>query len=318
MRIASVSGLALLLLGACGGDEAVSPEPDGVRLARIGLLGDLPRDGGRVLLSLGPDATLRLGGARVSFEDLERRLASLPGGPAPEEGAIRAPRATEEVVDLPPRDPAPREFGDTGPGGVRNADVLLRVDRDAPWALVERLLLACAHPTVKLPRLFFAFEGEDGKGEGAVAVFLPMDAGIGATPTFDGEAVALRIAPADEPGAFDECVECLRKRRPEPATLLEVTLRSDPLAPFAEVARALDAALRANVYGFTFGRATHDLSASTPEEILASAREPRGWRIEVGGEDAMAYPAGRALVPGRSIGLYGFSNRVAIRVPRRR
>jgi hypothetical protein len=163
------------------------------------------------------------------------------------------PGMTEEVKALlaDPR-PGPRFEESLAPDRTRSADVLLRVDRRAPYALVARVLEACASPEVRIVRVFFAVEGTDGAGEGAVGVFLPVDMGCGSKAWIDGVAVDLWLEEGSGgPGtrALADQLHGLRERAGQP---LAVTLRAPGAAPFGLVAQGIDAALQAGAVNVFF------------------------------------------------------------------
>ncbi len=57
-------------------------------------------------------------------------------------------------------------------------DLVLRVDRDAPWPLVTWCMHMCASPTLRILRLYFAVAPEAGGPEGVLDSFLPPDGSI--------------------------------------------------------------------------------------------------------------------------------------------
>ncbi len=80
--------------------------------------------------------------------------------------------------------------------GESTVDLVLRVDRDAPWPLVTWCMQICADPRLKMNRVYFAIAPEAGGAEGVLDSFLPSDGS-----TFGREAppsLSVLLVPATE------------------------------------------------------------------------------------------------------------------------
>lgn len=81
--------------------------------------------------------------------------------------------------------------------GESTIDLVLRVDRDAPWPLVTWCLQICADPAQKILRTYFAIAPEAGGPEGVLDSFLPPDGSIAFADTTLGS-MSVRLVPDAE------------------------------------------------------------------------------------------------------------------------
>jgi len=124
-------------------------------LPRVGTIGDAPASARTVVVTVERDGTIRVGKKELRFRDLRRVLRDA--------GAMHR-----------------------GERRVSGANVLLRIDRRAPWIATQWILIACAQG--RIARVFHGVLPESGDTEGAMAWFLPADKGL-ADPNQDPEEV---------------------------------------------------------------------------------------------------------------------------------
>ena len=196
MRTSSVWILCALLVCGCGTGDDERAAGDGLQLPRAVVMGARPL-GQYVEIEIRRDGTTLVDGRMTDDDTIHKDLRHaarldrprqevreesevVHEEPVLEDEPFVEPEdvepALDEAVDAAPG-PAPRfrgrGFGHE-PDGSAMADVLLRVDRRTTWNDVVRVLTACANPSVKLYRIFFALEDDEGE-EGALALFLPKD-----------------------------------------------------------------------------------------------------------------------------------------------
>lgn len=327
MRVISV--LVLGLLVACG-ESAPTAQPDtapaGIELPVSGTLGALPPPAGRITIVVDHTGALSVDEQACPWAELGARLGaySRPESPVNETEVQEVIEEVEDVAPLtkeevdepqpPSRDsetPGPREPGTLGDDGSANADVLLRIDGRVPWSVVMKVLVTCAHPDRKLWRIFYAVRGEDGAGEGALAVFLPKDMGCGPADDLVVESIRMRARPGSgPPRSTTALARAIRVRMPTPTSVLAVTLRPDPRMPFREVVRVLDAGMRAGALGLTLdGPPVSDLDPLAACRAAAQVPELR-WTFS--SEALMNRPAIPAAGPSRAPGYCGVTNSLSM------
>jgi biopolymer transport protein ExbD len=363
MRIALLTVLVLLVAGC--GDGAPADIGDGLELATVGILGDLPPREGAVVVTVFADGALVVGGKACAWDGLIKRLDELTKPPEPkdpkrmvlratmsaevleedleeveedteeveeqeivaEEPVIKDADIVEEGTELPASGamgvkalsaaavrrslaPGPRASEAVGADGLRNTDVLLRVDRRVPWAVVVKLLWTLSNPELRLVRVFYGARGSDGAGEGAIACFLPVDS-CGAKAFVDAEAVAVRLRakPGEGEGSAAPLADRILTRMASRADLLSVHIAAPDLTPFEVVMTAVDAALRAGAGNIEFdGR----MPEKTVAELCKAARESGPFHVEVAGRAMTLRPAEVAASPRRHAGYVGTTNEVAL------
>jgi hypothetical protein len=208
--------LTLLALGCSCGDRASIVFPD-LELPVVGTAGDLPPPRETLVVEWDPEWGFRLQGAPVSFDELERTLLA----------RARSTRA--------PEDPS-----GCNPGLV---PVVLRLDRGTPWGVADLVRRACGRPDVRIHRVFFAVEAEDGSGEGALALFLVKDRGLSFCSLGRRRPLYVSVEAGDPAAGPEDLFAAIRGlyRSDPPAAVLTV----DPRVPVGRVLGVADAALRA-------------------------------------------------------------------------
>lgn len=98
--------------------------------------------------------------------------------------------------------------------GSSRLAALLDVDETIPWIVTQWILQACAHPEVRIHRIWLGAQTSDGAASGALFLPLPRDRGLTATPIDPGlvAPVVHRVklfrldgrGPASDPAAFFE------------------------------------------------------------------------------------------------------------------
>lgn len=333
--------LSAVFLGACGdprpGPEVQEPlAPPGLEVPRVSLWGAVPPAAGRVTVDLGLDGALHVNGAAATFDELVDHLdrASRPPGWVPddpeevEETEILEEEIVEEGDPLPAREPmvdpppsladalaslrpGPRPSEPLTPGlGVRNADVLLRVDHRAPWGLAVRLLTGLVDERVALERAFFAVQGGPGGEPGALAVFLPRDAPCGPwkEARIDLRSVRLAAMPEAPPRTAEALARELLSRLERAEQVLAVSLRLPSDAPFSVAIQGLEAAFLAGAQNLTFRAPEYTAQPEDPAALIARTLPAAafGWRLTA---PAPARPPPRALAPlGPRSGYFGTTN----------
>lgn len=326
-----VSGLLLVAsacaLGACP-DGRPEPLPGPVDLPIVSILGAEPPRAGRVDITITATRRVYVGAKLTTLKGLRPLLIEASGGkdPAgPSAGELAGTARDVAARDsLPPREPGPRQASALASDGARSADVLLRIDRETPSLIVARILTECAHPTVKLTRLFVSvLDGRD-RRPGALAVFLPKDRCC-ATGPLDGEIVRLSIGPErplaaphpSGPGIAEGAalLHALRRRRATPETPMGVQLKLRWGVPWGRVVSVVEAAVRAGAYSLVFEGLPEGLERVKPggpiEEFLArygGELEPGPHVIHIHTAARVDQPLGNALPAGRRADYVGFAN----------
>jgi len=194
-----------------------------------------------------------------------------------------------------------------GQDGSRNADVLLRIDRRVPWSVAGQVLITCARSKLKLWRMFYAVSGADGRGEGALAVFLPKDRGC---PRVEDASPITRVTMTRPEGPGEtrpgRLATALRRRLATPTTRLEVHLVARPTTPYEQVLIAMDAAVRAAARGIELeGFAVPE---EAPAERCAQPREQATHHWALSGRALMQKPPKSARGPERKAEYVGVVN----------
>jgi len=354
MRSMFALSILVFVLAACGEGEPASPPAKPlhahVELPIVGLLGALPPKEGRVTIEVDDRGGLRVDGKTCPWADLVPRLrqATSPAlarktksghttltasmsevveedleedldegqGIVAEEPVIKDEEIVEKGTQLvaPARRPGPRGaavFGDDGSG---NTDVLLRIDRRVPWSVVGQVLIACAGPELKLWRIFHAVAGTDGRGEGAVAVFLPKDIGCG-RPENAPPSTRVTLTWQEGPGEArpGRLATALRQRLETPTTRLGVHLVGRPTTPYGQLLLAMDAALRAAAVGIDLQGFV--IPEENPAERCAEAPEQGAHHWALSGRALMSKPSRAAEGPGRSEVYVGVVNDLRLEEP---
>jgi len=205
------------------------------------------------------------------------------------------------------RHPPTRSPEAVAPDGSRNTDVLLRIDRHVPWAVVAHVLQTAAHPDRKLWRIFYAVDGEDGRGEGTMAVFLPqVGCGERIDPDIDVVHVRLRSKEGGEPAETAALADALVTRLPTPKSVLHLTLVARRFTPYEHIIGAMDAALRAGAIGLVLEGLPRPVREIA--ECCAEARRAGAFHWEVPGEALTLRPALPAARPHRVREYVGVTN----------
>lgn len=346
-----VSAFLVCMVAACGArDEAPHDAllDASIELPRIARYGMAPPADGRVTIAVTAEGRVVLDDGAHPLEDLAAalrgRLGPVPGwggedGTSMDEEIIEAEEETEEVVveevvveadaadpkrtvaELPPRDPVPAEEDRTFRPFVRPTDVLLHIDRRAPYAAVDGVLRACVHMDVRLVRLFIAVRGEDG-GRGAVASFLPMDRGC-AGKTVAGIDVDVRLRPASAADPDEALAEALALRRESPEDALFVIAKVTPATRWSAVVDLMDEALAAGAYALVFHGMDYKLRDVPMARWIDEAQGHTGYAAALrrGVKDVSSLrddrPAGGTHEPqlvdrGQRSAYFGFSNAVSM------
>ncbi len=366
MRVGLLTILVFLAAG-CGDAGPGAPDEDGLQLATVGLLGDLPPAEKTAVVTLYADGALVVNGKPCSWESLSERLDELTKPPEPkapkrkvlkatmvaevleedleeveethegtdqvheqeivaEEPVIQNAEITEEGVDLaggamkdvteytveqivPLLTPGPRSPEPKDDDGVSNADVLLRVDRRVPWAVVNKLLWVLVDPRLLITRTFYSVSGRDGGGEGAVAVFLPRDGNLCGRKQFvNADIATAKLTVKTGAGESDAgtLADALLARKAAPDELLSVSIAAPPEAPFEYVLTAVDAALRAGALNVLFDGTR--MPETSVAELCAAAAKPGPFHLEVRGRALTLRPDRAPVGPGRRSGYVGTTN----------
>ena len=228
-------------------DAAKDPQPPPRRVPRerlpmLGNVAALPPEAERIDVEVDERGCVTVGGRILDMEGL---------------GALLRERADAAREDAPPR------------GSLLHA--VLRVDRDLPWQGAQWLMQACAGPEIRIYRIHFAAQSEDGGAEGAVPTFLPKDTGPA-----DGPAVAETLLSArltfggDGPSlAPKDLLPFLEARYPDlPREGLKVEIVADPWVPAGDVLGAVDAVRRWGAPSVIF-RGTQIFRGDTLERAVA-------------------------------------------------
>ncbi len=233
--IGAVSVAALVVWSVTAGRKAPPPPAltlPASRLPILGTVGDLPPEGGRLIIEA--DAA----------------------GRATADGRLLDPDSLRELLQQ--RADAARE--EEGPRAAK-LNVVFRLDRDFPWLQTQWLMMACIDPKIRIYRIFFAALPEDGGEEGAIATFLPggpspdyyQTAPVGSLPVH----VPVQILPDES------SLTVLRRDLPSflasswaglgygPARI-QISLDAGPSVPTGAVLQAVETAFRSGVNSVVF------------------------------------------------------------------
>lgn len=278
--------LALAPAAGRAGDDTAAP----ITLPTVTHAGTVPKDAIRVqvtkegVITIGDDAT-PLGAAA-----LRRALAEM---------AVR-PEA---------------------PAAGSPSDLLLEVDEELPWSLATWVLQIAADPQVRIWRTWFAVRVPGGE-RGALAVFLPRDAGFcGGVPPGPALVAKRKVVVLSRPTgvapALDVLYSALLDRpaaaRAETVVELVAPPPSGGRTPAGFMVRVLDVVLRTGAGGVTLQAAAARPGLDDPAAWTQAAKELReGARVPVlrvdrGAELGTELPEGAARlgIVGRSEGPVG-------------
>lgn len=291
-----VSALLVVVSALCAGCEVSSrPEPppraptvepaddwpEGIRLATLSTLGDLPPASDGTVIAIEPDGRLTANGEECTLLSL---------------GALMRARRVGKV-EAPP-----------GPSAV------LAIHEDVPWRVTQWVLQACA--SAELDRIFFAARTQGDETAGAFAVFLPRDIGVMPVPErraeVDVRTARVRVRPGDEsardPWRLSLPIGDLAS---EPGPLsVEVDARGE--VPTGAVLAVLDVLHRAGADDVRLVGTPRPAGRTIRAEVAAAGR-PRSWGVELVGHELAA--SAPSPPPGRRVrGFAGFTEPLA-RVP---
>jgi len=249
-RVAAAMGLWALACGGAARAEEPAGSPSRVpedRLPVLGTVGDYPPEAERVVVDLhaGFPPSIFVDGRRIDLPSLKEilRLRS---------GRVRG----------------------AAPSNASPLHLVVRADRAVRWQDAQWVLQAACDPAVRVHRVLFAAMPEDGGEEGAMALYLPMDAGAtgsGATAG-DPPRVSLDLSsgsagPSDPARAIARRLGSLAAGGGRDAPL--VTIRADPEVATGAVLVAADALLRSGAKGVLLQG-----TSATPHPPAAPSRRP--------------------------------------------
>lgn len=256
--------------------------------------------------------------AEERLEELEE--AEDDGGPIDFRAAdLQRLNPKREVVELPPRDPGPREEARRDDRLTRPLDVLLQIDERVPYILAQQVLMACAEIDISLKRTFVAVRSTREDERGAMAIFLPVDGGLCGGRIVVGTDVTVMLRTprkGDRPLAtMGELAAALGRRREQPEDALFLELRASALTRWGLIVQVADQALAAGAYSLTFRGLPLPRRAVSTATWLARA-DAASPPILVLREPALEAHAPLAPEPpGARGGYFGFSNEVTMGEP---
>lgn len=175
-----------------------------------------------------------------------------------EEGQVELRLDGERVADLDTlRNKLYVAAGAVEPPAVSERDAILEADRKVRWREMQWVMQTCAHPDVRLWRLYFAVDGPDGPG--VLPAFLPRDRGLGGAqerPTTltlkrTAKETSTRVVLADRPIGVDEIgFAALGRRLAEEAKIrpgMPILINAWADVPYEDVVRAVDRCRRAGL-----------------------------------------------------------------------
>ncbi len=241
---------------------------DGLELARIGTVGVFPAED-HVLVRVAADGSLACNGV-----------------PVPSYRALGEALAASMVWDER-----------WGPSRVA---VVIAADARAAWRLVSAAIQACADPSVRATRVFFACRHEQGGATGAFAMFMPQDRGflhLADVPPGAVRPVTVRIRRGG--GVTDPLAVTQWLATTPSAERPPVWLDAAPDTPFDVVLRAADAAARGGAPALCFVGIPWDGATGAPVAHLAneSGAGELPWTVAIAGitleepVDALPAPA---------------------------
>lgn len=266
-------------------------------LPRVGTVGARPPAKASIVVTVTRDGSVHLPGVAkpLGLDDLRDHLAR---------------RA---------REPALRQ-----PDGTSRLDVVLDVDAHAPWLLTQWLMQTCAHPRVKVHRIWLGAQTRDGQ-RGAIAVELPRDRGLAppapAAPTMPVRVKLFQMKDLETSSGLaclHAALDGLRKEgRFGPRVPVEIVAPPPRggAVPHGFVLGVINVCLQAGTRRLAFegaamplgpGGAAPDAKALR-ERVAALQGRPGSVGVKVGHEPSVLPPdaadakppAGRGLVPGR-------------------
>jgi len=221
-------------------------------LPRVGTVGTVPSARARVIVSVTREGWIRVPDRKepLSLLSLERYLAD----------KTNDPRLTE-------------------PDGASRLGVLLDVDATIPWVITQWLMQTCAHPRVKIYRIWLGARAHAGGQDGAIAMVLPKDRGLAPTARFPTDFIKhkLKVFKREGPGPSDmrALYAALKKRhdaagRGRPNTKFEIVAPPPKggAVPHGYVVQMLDVCLAVGAHDIIFEGAASPLGS-----LADSARE---------------------------------------------
>ena len=309
------------------GATAPKAERDTLELPTVKALGALPPEEGRVTVRVEADGSLAVNGTACSWEELPRRLIAHTSQPLPR-SRTSSPRGSEtsrspgavlpEALSLEAqlaaeRAPAPRDREVEGLDGTRNADVLLRIDRRVPWAVVSHVIGVGAQRGCGLWRMFHAAQGQDGKGEGAIALFVSKANPEDAIELSNFVVVGLMSKEGTGPVPVRPVADEVRRRMRNKHTVVVASVLCAPLTPYEDAMRMIDAALRAGATGIVLFDPS--VPPGTPPDWCAAAKDAGPFHLSVRGKATAGGVKSPALGVSRAEDYYGAVNALELVPP---
>lgn len=225
--VASAGLGPFMLLAACAGAP-------GVDLPLVGTVGDAPPAAATLAITVHRDGRLEHDRETITYAQFETRLRT--------EVAARPKQHLSASLDL------------------SSLNLLLRVDREAPYGAVLPLLRRCTQRDACVNRVFYAVCSEDGDdGSGALALFLGADPGH-ATPLPSiwvlSATVRCDAATSDPAALYEAAAAALARVPPAAAKDAQFTVAAAGDVAFGFVLRCADAVLRAGFHAVFLGGGT--------------------------------------------------------------
>ncbi len=147
--------------GAIGANQLVQQR----LLPQVGTVGKRPEGRTSVVITVTRDGWIRVPGERepLSINALQRWL------------------------QIKTRNPRLRE-----PDGSSRIDAVLDIDETTPWLITQWLMMVCAHPSVKIHKIWLGARARDGK-RGAIATVLPKDRSLPIRPAPIADFVKVKL-----------------------------------------------------------------------------------------------------------------------------
>ena len=236
--------------------STVNPRRDlQLTLPKVGTVGIEPPKNKRIVISVTRDGYIHLGrnDSRLSLEDLRE--------------ALEARAAPDAVRDA---------SGDCVLG------VLLDVDADTPWTIVQWLMVTCAHPAIRIRRVYFGARESSLGLEGALATRLPRDRSGPAMTTAPPPRIRVKAFHGSGPVVFDASevfsalVAIPRKQRKEAIWELSMPPPHGGKVRHGHAMMILDAMMAAGAHAAFFEGAVlplDDAIATDPEALARYIRE---------------------------------------------